>query len=220
MTLAELEQQLVALRLAGAQQFDPVRFAYMEALARRAQGQNDKVQALLKNRLAGAFADWSARHHAQVPTQAPTQVPTQASAPDAAPRPLAALLHYLAQQSPGSAERQDSARPELHSVRKFRNTWSKLSSDKQVKKSLAQAPKNAGPLNSHMLVLRSLGLMRDISPDYLNRFMCYADTLLCLELRETEPVRASTGASKSGTASTGRPRRKLAASPAPGTPEA
>jgi hypothetical protein len=32
-----------------------------------------------------------------------------------------------------------------------------------------------------MLVLRSLGLMRDISPDYLNRFMAHVDTLLCLE---------------------------------------
>jgi hypothetical protein len=32
-----------------------------------------------------------------------------------------------------------------------------------------------------MLVLRSLGLMRDISPDYLNRFMGYVDTLLCLD---------------------------------------
>jgi hypothetical protein len=32
-----------------------------------------------------------------------------------------------------------------------------------------------------MLVLRSLALMREASPDYLNRFISYADTLLCLE---------------------------------------
>jgi hypothetical protein len=32
-----------------------------------------------------------------------------------------------------------------------------------------------------MLVLRSLGIMRDVSPDYLNRFMNYVDTLLCLD---------------------------------------
>jgi hypothetical protein len=30
-------------------------------------------------------------------------------------------------------------------------------------------------------VLHSLALMRDISPDYLNRFLSYVDTLLCLE---------------------------------------
>jgi hypothetical protein len=52
---------------------------------------------------------------------------------------------------------------------------------KQVTQAMAQAPQNAGPINSHMLVLRSLGLMRDISPDYLNRFMAHVDTLLCLE---------------------------------------
>jgi hypothetical protein len=32
-----------------------------------------------------------------------------------------------------------------------------------------------------MLVLRSLALMREAAPDYLNRFVSYADTLLCLE---------------------------------------
>jgi hypothetical protein len=32
-----------------------------------------------------------------------------------------------------------------------------------------------------MLVLRSLGIMRDVSPDYLNRFMAHVDALLCLD---------------------------------------
>jgi hypothetical protein len=74
--------------------------------------------------------------------------------------------------------------PELKSVRMFRNTWSKLSADKQLKAALDQAPKNAGPINSHMLVLRSLALMRALSPDYFNRFISYADTLVHLEQSE------------------------------------
>jgi AcrR family transcriptional regulator len=78
--------------------------------------------------------------------------------------------------------------PELKTIRNFRNTWSKLSVEKQVTQALEQAPANAGPINSHMLVLRSLALMRDISPDYLNRFMTYADTLLCLDQGEKEKV--------------------------------
>jgi hypothetical protein len=49
-------------------------------------------------------------------------------------------------------------------------------------RTLQQAPKNAGPINSHMLVLRSLELMCDISPDYLDCFMSYAETLLCPDL--------------------------------------
>jgi hypothetical protein len=32
-----------------------------------------------------------------------------------------------------------------------------------------------------VVALRSLALMRDTSPDYLNRFMAYVDTLLCLD---------------------------------------
>ena len=32
-----------------------------------------------------------------------------------------------------------------------------------------------------MLVLRALSSMRDLSPDYLKRFVVYADTLLRLE---------------------------------------
>jgi hypothetical protein len=63
----------------------------------------------------------------------------------------------------------------------FRQQLHRISVQKQVTQAIAQAPQNAGPINSHMLVLRSLGLMRDISPDYLNRFMGYVDTLLVLE---------------------------------------
>jgi hypothetical protein len=105
---------------------------------------------------------------------------------------LGALVRQLEQHSPENMntrlEGNAGSRPELKTIRNFRNTWSKLSADKQVTQALEQAPKNAGPINSHMLVLRSLALMRDISPDYLNRFMSYADTLLCLEQCEKEKL--------------------------------
>jgi hypothetical protein len=80
------------------------------------------------------------------------------------------------------------SRPELKTIRNFRNTWSTLSADKQVAHALAHAPKNAGPINSHILVVRSLALMRDISPDYLKHFLSYADTLLCLDQYEKEKL--------------------------------
>jgi len=81
-------------------------------------------------------------------------------------------------------------RTELKSVKYFRNTWSKLSAERQVTQALGQAPKNAGPINSHVVALRSLALIRDTSPDYLNRFMSYVDTLLSLEQGERQPVPA------------------------------
>lgn len=103
---------------------------------------------------------------------------------------LNALVRQLEQHSPKNTDaRPDGnagSRSELKTIRNFRNTWAKLSVDNQVTQALKQAPKNAGPINSHMLVLRSLALMRDISPDYLNRFMSYADTLLCLDQPEKE----------------------------------
>jgi len=103
---------------------------------------------------------------------------------------LGALVRQLEQLAPEHTDARGAdhagSRPELKTIRNFRNTWSKLSADKQVTQALEQAPTNAGPINSHMLVLRSLELMRDISPDYLNRFMSYADTLLCLDQGELE----------------------------------
>lgn len=202
MSSADLQQQLDAWRRAGAHRFDPVRFRYMEVLARRAQEQGEKVQGILEGRLARALADWSARYEN---AQAMASTDAAAAAPDAvAPGPLALLLRDLAQHAHGQSDANADAertltdsvrvRPELKSVRDFRDSWSRLSADQQVRQSMGQAPKNAGPLNSHMLALRSLGLMREISPDYLNRFVSYADTLLCLELRESEPVASSTGA--------------------------
>ncbi len=114
---------------------------------------------------------------------------------------LAGLVRRLEQPSTGPSDTRPAenagVRPELKTIREFRDTWSKLSVDKQVAQALGQAPKNAGPINSHMLVLRSLALMRDISPDYLNRFMSYADTLLCLDLVEKEkPAGAKKQATK------------------------
>jgi len=104
--------------------------------------------------------------------------------------PLGALLRQLEQHAPDRPDapfmRSAGARRELKTIRTFKHTLSKLSVHKQVAQALEQAPKNAGPINSHMLVLRSLSLMRDISPDYLNRFITYADALLCLEQCEKE----------------------------------
>jgi hypothetical protein len=103
---------------------------------------------------------------------------------------LGALVRQLEKNSAGNADehREGNAGPrsELKTIRNFRNTWAKLSIDKQMAQALEQTPKNAGPINSHMLVLRSLALIRDISPDYLNRFMLYTDTLLRLDQGENE----------------------------------
>jgi hypothetical protein len=69
----------------------------------------------------------------------------------------------------------------LPSVRRFRETWSRIAAEDQVTQAVERGPANAGPLNSHMLVLRTLALLRDLSPDYLRRFLSQMETLQWLE---------------------------------------
>jgi len=71
--------------------------------------------------------------------------------------------------------------PEMPLLEEFRATASRLRTENQLRKSLDQAPSNAGPLNSDSLVHRSLSLMRDVSPGYLRHFVAYVDTLSWLE---------------------------------------
>lgn len=172
-----------ALRAAGADQFDPVSLHYLERLALRAQVQPGSVKRILEVRWAQALAAFSARfEQAQSDAQ---RISATALPPAVQTASLAGLVRQLAQPASrdegARSEGATAARPELKTVQHFRNTWSKLSTDKQLTQALDRAPKNAGPINSHALVLRSLALMRDISPDYLNRFMTYVDTLQCLD---------------------------------------
>jgi hypothetical protein len=106
--------------------------------------------------------------------------PATASTPGQAPAQL-------------TASRTGAARAptlELKTVRESRATWARLSVDKQLASAMKQAPANAGPINSHMLVLRSLAMMQEISPDYLSRMVSYVDTLLFLDPGEKDvPVK-------------------------------
>ena len=65
-----------------------------------------------------------------------------------------------------------------------------MSVERQVSLAMKQGPKNAGPINSHNLILRSLSMMQEISPEYLSRMVSYVDTLLLLDPGEKEvPVK-------------------------------
>jgi hypothetical protein len=178
----DFSADIAALRLTGADQFDPVRLHYLQALATRASAHQGNVKGILDGKLAQGLAAFRERFEQAQCDANDSVVPSKESPPRAS---LAELVRYMAQHAPNHA--QDSfdehagLRPELKATRYFRNTWSKLSVDKQVTQAIKQAPKNAGPINSHMLVLRSLALMREISPDYLNRFTSYVDALLCLD---------------------------------------
>jgi hypothetical protein len=91
----------------------------------------------------------------------------------------------------------------MKSLRRFRQTWAQLATDQQVSQALASGPDNAGPLNSHRLVIRTLALLRDLSPDYLRRFVSQVDVLLWLDQANQQLALASSRPAGKGAAGKG-----------------
>lgn len=174
--MAEVMASIDALRERGAARLDPVRFRFIESMARRSAGHEGAVRHRLDERLAALVAACSA---------ALDEAAGKALPAEAAPRlrgPLADLVAQLGRPVPVAPKAQ--ARPaqaELETLPFFRRTWSRLSADQRLAQSQAALPENAGPLNSHHLVHRSLTLMRDLSPGYFDRFVAHADALLSLQ---------------------------------------
>jgi hypothetical protein len=191
------DTRLLALREAGAARVDAVGWHYLEVLAERTRTQKGTAQALLQGKMDKALDDFQARLDKFqappadcLPAQTPPLSPLKALVQDMTAQDLAPSPQPTRPVTGGPAERPR--------VRQFRQQLRKISVHKQVSQAIAQAPNNAGPINSHMLVLRSLGLMRDISGDYLNRFMAHLETLLCLEEAEKNrlPAKKTPGRTK------------------------
>jgi hypothetical protein len=132
----------------------------------------------------------------------------------AKPSPLAALNAHIAQATQlarqqitqtTTGEPQTTNWPTLRSAQRFHETWSRISAETEVVKAEQRAPDNAGPLNSHKLVLHTLSLMRHLSPDYLRGFLAQAETLLWLEQAHGLP--RQTASAKGGVVKAGRKKK-------------
>lgn len=197
-------------RDSGADRADPVRFRFIDALARRASAYDGEARRRLEHRLAGLVADFGdrlSRDRIEAPASgtslqradahsglaALTARLGQAYPQDALPDPHRAADPAAppgtrpASQVPGAsgtpaavnAHRARHAEPALADY--FRDTWARVSVDRQLRDSQAGVPENAGPLNTNHLVHRSLSLMREVSPGYLEQFLSYVDALSWLE---------------------------------------
>lgn len=210
---AGLAADFEALRATGAARRDPVGVRVLEAMLRRLPGLEGPARtallARIERRLAGLRARLARAGEGAGATGG------GARAPAAAGGALGALLEHIAHQAGaltgagttaadgagGEAERTaGSAAPvsapaaELKALRHFRSTWSRLSLERQLARALAQAPDNAGPLNSHFLVLQALIRMRDIAPQYLEGFIAHVDALWWLERADPGRAPAQRGA--------------------------
>ena len=167
-----MDTRLGAWRERGAHRLDPVRFHFIETLARRAADHTGDARRILDEKVAALLAAYG-EDLEKTPDAGPAALESPARGP------LAELTGHLAQHA--SSERMDPATNELKVLQFFRSTWSKLSAERRLTQSLAKLPQNAGPLNSHNLVHQSLTLMRELSPEYLNRFVSYVDALLWVD---------------------------------------
>ncbi|MGF6811925.1 hypothetical protein OKW30_007117 [Paraburkholderia sp. Clong3] len=191
--------RLDAWRASGAARLDPVRFHLLDALTRRAAQHSGEPRRVLEQRLAGLLADYTAEVERAAAHESASQA-TSGEADAADDATLAALIERLARHHARADAPHAAAYPDLPAVDYFREVWSKLRTEKQLRQSLAQVPGNAGPLNSSSLVHRALSLMRELSPEYLKQFLSYVDTLSWLEqmnggapLEKEAPRAATTG---------------------------
>ncbi len=201
-----LQERIAALRSEGAWRRDPMRFLALEALARRLPGQPPAVQDLLRRKLQAGVCDFMERIAAEPPP------PAAQEGAQAASSALAQLNAYLRQATraarPASQEGQDAGDDQLASARRFRQAWDRVATLDRVEQAVSRKPANAGPLNSHMLVLRTLDLMRELSPEYLRRFVGYAESLQWLEQARPAAPRAAAKAAGASAAVGGNRRKK------------
>lgn len=221
---------LAALRAQGGDRADPVRFRFLEALARRSAAYRGDARRLLDTRLARAVADYTAaaaaartdadallaRQSERFPEAAAELAALHASGDFGALRQCAARLdarrrsgalaglvaqldaapEMAADAAPATGGDDPGSAGEGDPLTYFENIWTELKVEQQLAEALAQAPENAGPLNSHLLALQALKLMRDVSPDYLKRFVSYVDALLWLDQADQAARPAAKGAGR------------------------
>ena len=185
---------LDAWRAQGADRLDPLAFHYLVALQRRMAAHGGDARLLLQEKLSArlnAYAEMLERAASKVADVNCTE-PTSM---------LGELTRELdsrtAACNTGNVTTDATPRhllPEMGMLADVRKLWSSVHTRSQVRRSLQSSPENAGPLNSSSLVHRSLTLMREVSPGYLQQFMSYVDALSWLEQLNDHGVLAAKGA--------------------------
>ena len=162
-----------------------IRAQLIASLQQRAATLDGEARRMLDARLADLRAlDADAQDEA-------SDAPSQAHPPG----PLRQLADRLAHDAPTDR----TAYPELPALADFRQLWSTLRADSQLRQTIAHTPADAGPLNSAALASRAIALMRDTSPGYLRAFLAYVDELAWLEqLGTATPTTGAVAAKKRG----------------------
>jgi len=184
---ARIRKLLDAWRQQNADRLSPWRFHFIEVLERRAAGHDGATRQLLDERLSKLVEAYAADLDNAAYRACNADGVSAPSAP--ARGALGELLDDLANRAATrvddlatvDAPTGNAALPTLEALGEFRNIWSEVRIESQIRQSLEQVPADAGPLNSGSLVHRSLTLMHEVSPGYLQHFLSYIDTLSWME---------------------------------------
>jgi len=209
-TSVELSATIALLLEHGADSFDPIRFRYIESMVKRAGEQRKLVAQIIEEKVRKALDDYQKDFSEKSKAEQNNVITSKGSAQKQgveisdARAELVALTQHLDQGKSHNECVDDGSftnvlrqqesdvvqsvageitapRREPSAIRLYRESWIKQNSDRLVVQSVKNGPEDPGPLNSQMLVIHSLSTMRGLSPDYLNRFVSYVDTLLWLE---------------------------------------
>lgn len=206
--VTQAQALLDSWRERGAERIAPMRFRFIDALHRRAAAHSGETRRLLDEKLTQALDEYSAELARAGFATADAAQDRAASQQRASQQrepvrgALSELIEYVARGAQPNADNRigragkdrsrDAAQPaplrpdlsswpEMDLLDYFRATWSRLSAERQLRQSEDRVPRNAGPLNSSSLVHRSLSLMRELSPGYLQHFLSYVDALSWVE---------------------------------------
>jgi hypothetical protein len=195
---------LDAWRDQHADRLDPIRFHFIEALQRRAAAHEGEARRVLDNRLGEliqTYADDLERATSgfeKADDPASLRLHTSGALGELIDRMTRRAASRGSDIEAGDEAPQPSAFPELAALDEFGKIWSQLRAESQLRQSLEQAPPNAGPLNSSALVHRSIALMRELSPGYLQQFLAYVDALSWMEQMNGSAVHGVPPRSTSG----------------------
>ncbi|MCX7515165.1 DUF2894 domain-containing protein [Frateuria hangzhouensis] len=144
-----------------------IRTRLIAAMEQRAASLDGEVRRALDARLAELRA-------------LDADAPDDMLAADAMP-PRSSSLRELVDQLARDTSGERTTYPDVPALADFRQLWSGLRTDSQLRQSVAHSPTDAGPLNSTALASRAIALMREVSPAYLRSFLAYVDDLAWLE---------------------------------------
>ncbi|RBW48633.1 DUF2894 domain-containing protein [Marinobacter sp. F3R11] len=187
-----LHSALEELRHSGADRFDPVRFRYLQACERRLRS-----KALQHGphwqKLEQAVSEYQARlkpSEQPEPAPAPREPSLMSTlldalnqtteAPATTPRSALEQRIFGATEEPSPASGTAPPQP-LKAMARAKADQSTHALQERIQQAIESTPKDAGPMNAHRLVSRAIAEMQKLSPEYLNHFVNYTDTLMVLE---------------------------------------